>query len=228
LSVKGENLVLFLIFPKREYALAVLMFQSICWSNFMKITEKVIVLALAMFFTAFPACADFTSGSIRQQVSAAIDTKGRLGKYDISIDVRQGEVTLDGQVASLNASRLIEEAARSVPGVREVNNNLYINHSWYVPAQAHLTQRPEPVKPSDSEISADVKNALQREANIDLAGLRIETKNGVVTIDGSRTSFRDIDRILSIALMVDGVEDIKSSMTVGGKPYPFKERRGAD
>lgn len=56
----------------------------------------------------------------------------RQGQYDLSnvtIEVKNGEVTLDGHVDERRAKYAIEDAAESVIGVKDVNNNLRVQRS---------------------------------------------------------------------------------------------------
>ncbi|RIL05988.1 MAG: hypothetical protein DCC75_11235, partial [Proteobacteria bacterium] len=54
--------------------------------------------------------------------------------------------------------------------------------------------------------------ALNAHPEIDISGITVNTRNGVVTISGVRPSHRDRDRILSVALMVEGVREIESEL----------------
>ena len=52
--------------------------------------------------------------------------KAKLNGYDIEIDVRDGAVTLDGSVNSIEQRRAAAKAAGSVPGVTGINNRLRV------------------------------------------------------------------------------------------------------
>jgi len=64
-----------------------------------------------------------------------------------------------------------------------------------------------------------VHQAFARQAGLNTSGLEVTTSSGIVTLRGSRPNFREIDRLLSIALMVEGVREVKSEMTINGKEY---------
>ena len=61
---------------------------------------------------------------IREDVCDRLTRHGRLDATDIQIQVRNGEVTLDGIVDTREAKRMAEDVAESVDGVRDVINHL--------------------------------------------------------------------------------------------------------
>jgi osmotically-inducible protein OsmY len=61
---------------------------------------------------------------IREDICDRLTRHGRIDATDIQIQVRNGEVTLDGAVDSREAKRLAEDVAESVDGVRDVVNHL--------------------------------------------------------------------------------------------------------
>lgn len=67
--------------------------------------------------------------------------------------------------------------------------------------------RPE----SDEAVFAALSLALKREGH-DLSGITYRVKDGVAIFEGRVSNHRVIDAILSTALMVDGVKDIKSDV----------------
>ena len=61
---------------------------------------------------------------IREDICDRLTRHGRLDATDIQIQVRNGEVTLDGIVDTRDAKRMAEDVAESVDGVRDVTNHL--------------------------------------------------------------------------------------------------------
>ena len=53
---------------------------------------------------------------------------GQIDATNLTISVDQGEVTLSGDVQSRWAKRMAEDVADSVPGVRDVNNQIHIQN----------------------------------------------------------------------------------------------------
>jgi osmotically-inducible protein OsmY len=94
---------------------------------------RIAVLSLALLWLA-PACR--TTQSPEQQVDdAAITTKVksklasdvRLATVtNVDVNTTNGVVTLAGQVRDPGEKHAVESAAKTVPGVRDVNNNLQV------------------------------------------------------------------------------------------------------
>jgi len=185
----------------------------------MKITKIITGLFLIFLLSTPQAFALRGSSAIRDEISAELDKLQGLGRYEIDIDARHGVVTLSGQVASPAVKNTIGQIASNTKGVTNVVNDLQINPA-FAPREPRVEGRAMyKTIPTDGDISRRVESALQAESGISLRGLEISSRNGVVTLSGAQPSFRDIDRILSIALMVDGVKDVQSRMTIQGREY---------
>ncbi len=63
---------------------------------------------------------------IQEEVCARLTQHGGIDATDVDVSVENGEVTLSGTVESRVQKRLAEDAAESVPGVRDVHNRLRI------------------------------------------------------------------------------------------------------
>lgn len=132
---------------------------------------------------------------LAEAVREAVLARNDLGSLRLSVTARGDEITLEGTVASDRDRGEIEKTARGVNGVSQVVN--------LVQVQQRMT---------DEEITASVMDALVAKSDITVEGLSVSTKDGVVTIRGTRADHRERDRILSIALNVKGVKDIKSEL----------------
>lgn len=64
---------------------------------------------------------------IYELVCERMSQHGWLDASDISLDVKDGEVTLTGSVSNRSAKRLAEDIADSVYGVRDVHNRLHLS-----------------------------------------------------------------------------------------------------
>jgi hypothetical protein len=63
---------------------------------------------------------------IKEQVSDRLMDDDDIDATDITVDVKNGEVTLTGTVSSREEKRAAEDAAERAPGVREVQNHLRV------------------------------------------------------------------------------------------------------
>lgn len=87
----------------------------------------------------------------------------------IVVDVRDGVVTLNGEVPSLSHKRIAGVLTWWVPGCRDVVNGLA-----EVPAQ----------QDNDDEIADAVRLALAKDPFVNETKMQVRSKDGVVTLDG--------------------------------------------
>ena len=67
---------------------------------------------------------DYNDERIRKNVTERMADDTDLDATDIEVGVRNGAVTLSGSVDSLWDKRRAEDIAKSIPGVRGINNKL--------------------------------------------------------------------------------------------------------
>ena len=75
---------------------------------------------------------------IREEISDRLTDDYSVDASDISIQVKDGEVTLSGTVTTRHQKRRAEDLAESISGVREVTNNIRVSRN--LPAGPGLTQ----------------------------------------------------------------------------------------
>jgi osmotically-inducible protein OsmY len=130
---------------------------------------------------------------IRSQVGDA--------RYNVKVLDRGDVMAIEGEVDSERSKGRILEAASSATAKR-IRDELRI--------------RPGP---SDSQIAENVRGALRNDCP-QLAGrIQVDVRAGVAYLSGDLRSHREVDELLATALMVEGVTDIKSDITLGGRPY---------
>lgn len=66
---------------------------------------------------------------IRDEACDALTRHGHVDATGIRVEVRDGEITLEGTVESRREKRLAEDAVDSLPGVRDVHNRLRVVES---------------------------------------------------------------------------------------------------
>jgi hyperosmotically inducible periplasmic protein len=133
----------------------------------------------------------------------------KLQNYAVSVSSHRGVVTLSGNVGNQKTIEEIEEITLSTSGVHRVINKLVVK------------EFPEPVAPkiaaTDAELYDRLKAALQNEELIKSQSIKFEVEKGIASFSGRAPTHSDSDQILSIALMVDGIKDVKSSIKVRPK-----------
>src|SRR5262249_31545987 len=121
----------------------------------------------------------------------------------INVDTVDGRVTLHGVVASDAEKAGAEKAARSVDGVRTVQNLLQI-----VPAS-----RKEAVKVADGELQKNVEAVLKRDAALEKSSVKVASvHDGVVLLSGKAETLSAHRRALEDARAVPGVKRVSSEI----------------
>jgi len=127
----------------------------------------------------------------------------------------KGTVILKGEVASAAAATLAEEIALKINGVSRVRNQLVVNPQ--LQPQSEIRAMPKFI--DDQTIASQLSQAIVAE-NIFNGGIpEITVSNGHVTLAGDANDFRQIDKALSVALMIEGVTAVSNQMTINGAAY---------
>lgn len=130
-------------------------------------------------------------------VTSALQRYARASDHNIDVIAVNGRVKLEGQVGSERDRAEIVRLVRQVNGVQSIDDNLSLRAAL-----------------PDSAIQESVHQALQHTEGIDMAGLKFDTRNGIVTVSGAVRNHRDIDRVLGVILMVKGVRDARSDVSI--------------
>lgn len=162
------------------------------------------------------------SDAIRDQIISQIDSAGVI--FDrVEINVTHGNVSLDGMVYSEEDLNTVGQLASAVPGVESVVNNLEIvveaeEESESGPrAQLNLNKFNE--FGDDATTSANVKRAIDSLNLSSSKEIIVSVEDGLVCLDGDLENFREIDQILAVSLMAEGVRDIDNQIKIDQKPY---------
>jgi osmotically-inducible protein OsmY len=120
---------------------------------------------------------------------------------DIKIKSKNGEVTLTGTVANNHHKLLAQETVVGLAGVGGVDNELEVKDK-------------SPAENSDEWISAKVKTTLLFHRSVSAVTI-VNTKDGIVTLQGEANSQAQKDLTTEYAKDVEGVKDVKNEMTLG-------------
>ncbi len=148
---------------------------------------------------------------IAREISNKLETEkelGRLQGFDIHLQIADGNVTLQGSVASRKQQGLVLDATRQVRGVVEVINELEI--------QPKDNNR-------DCEIAdeiADVLSEHKRSGRLRGFRIKVEVVDGVVTMDGEVANEGQMNLALKSAHSVPGVRDIINNLSDRGTAEP--------
>lgn len=133
-----------------------------------------------------------------------------LNPFTIGVEVTNGKATLTGTVENDIERDLAEELAKGVDGVKEVDNEITIDPEVQRNPKGNSFYR----KMEDANITARVKLRFLMEKNIHGLKIHVETKNGVVSLDGNVNSEIEADLARQIALNTEGVTDVKNNLEV--------------
>jgi osmotically-inducible protein OsmY len=107
---------------------------------------------------------------LKQDIINALLYDPATDSYEITPEVNQGAVTLEGTVESWQEKKLAGDVTRSVRGVMEVKNNIQIDY---------------PERRADNEIEADIKRRLKNDVWVDEALINVNSEGGDVTLTGT-------------------------------------------
>ena len=119
---------------------------------------------------------------------------------DITIQSKDGAVTLTGTVSEESHKSLAQETVAGLPGVKSVDNRLEVKGT-------------PPAANSDAWITAKVKTMLLFHRSVS-AMTEVNTTDGIVTLQGKATSQAQKDLTTEYAKDVEGVKDVKNEMTI--------------
>ena len=140
-----------------------------------------------------------------------------LNSFDIATDVENGIVRLDGSVESEIERDLAGEIAKSIDGVRGVDNRLTVDDSSARTAPASDAGREAQGFRQvviDATLTARIKSKLL--ANGDVSGLSVDvdSSGGNVILSGTVDSEEEKELIASIAINTEGATSVNNLLVV--------------
>lgn len=135
------------------------------------------------------------NAALANRVDQALANAKDVTGYNIAIKASGTTITLNGS-ATKNAdkSRIIE-IVHSVSGVTDVVDEISV-----------------PVL-TDAELERNLRAALAANPDLTLDDTQISVRDGVAYFSGPQRNHRDLDALLSNALMVPGIKGVESSLT---------------
>lgn len=115
----------------------------------------------------------------------------------ITASVRDGIVTLEGEVTWNYQRESAEYAIRRLAGVVDVNSRIHL--------------KPQV---SATEVKMKVEAALRRQATADANSIRVETAGGKVTLSGEASSWKSLKDAAQAAWAAPGVTEVVDHMKV--------------
>lgn len=192
-----------------------------------KVTTAATLIALAFAGPTGASAADgtkTTTESVKTTVSDSwITSKTKIALFAdsrapgsaVSVETKNGMVSLRGKVENAAEKQAAEEIARGIDGVRGVRNELQV-----VPGTAKKL-----VDVKDDEITTQVKTRLGKDTK--LKSVDVRTDNGVVTLTGRLPNITDSARASQMAREVPGVRSVRNDTTYDNPKVSLESDRPA-
>lgn len=138
------------------------------------------------------------SGAQVRRIMAAVRAGMLNTAYELKVSTDDQGYVLHGRAPTqADVARINEIVRREAPG--------YLVRSMIVAGSQFF---------SDQDIKARLLQALRANPEIDVSEVHLEVKDGVVSFGGTFRNHLEIDRILTVAVMVEGVRDVQSTAIV--------------
>lgn len=155
-----------------------------------------------------PTPAENSDEWIKIKIKTSLLFKRNVSGINTEVIVKDGIVTLKGEVDSQAQKDLAGEYVKDIDGVKEVNNEMTIAS---VPVKPKQTMGE---KIDDASITAQVKIALLWHRSTSALKTGVVTNNGVVTISGTTSNEAGKDMVAKVASDVNGVTEVVNNMTI--------------
>jgi osmotically-inducible protein OsmY len=150
---------------------------------------------------SMPVQASKMDNSIESSAKKSYVFQTYLKADDIKVKSEDGVVSLTGTVSEESHKSLAQETVADIPGVKSVNNMLEVKGE-------------SPAEMSDAWITAKVKTIFLFHRNVS-AMTEVDTKAGIVTLQGKAANEAQKDLTTEYAKDVEGVKGVNNEMTVG-------------
>jgi osmotically-inducible protein OsmY len=147
---------------------------------------------------------------IRQDIQFDISSDYLLKDKPVQFGVKDGVVTLTGQVSTWYEKNHAKELASRVPGVKEVLNEVTVE--WYA-------------RYTDQALRDQIKDHLMSNSETRFVAdlIQVNVKNGEAKLTGDVNSWAERREAGRVALVTNGIKVVDNRLTVVGVDYPWDE-----
>lgn len=127
---------------------------------------------------------------------------------NIEVEARDGVVTLKGQAQDADAKQIAGSLASNTDGVTDVNNLISVSarDTETIKAQAQASGVREEL--SDTWITSKVKSSLIYSRNLDGLNIKVDTREGMVSLNGVVANYAEKQLAVEIARNIRGVKGV--------------------
>lgn len=144
-----------------------------------------------------PVTSQRSDAQIGEAVANVFQANVTVPTGKIKIMVRDGWITLDGEVPIWHQKQAAEAAIAALPGVKGISNNIMIS--------AH---------PSVSDVESKILEAFRRRALLDAKDIKVTTSEGTVTLEGEVHSWQERQQAETAAWQAPGVSQVVDNLRV--------------
>lgn len=178
--------------------------------NKLKVQNYIFALVISSFCVSPVVATDKDSDHWKEsRINSMISSNEVLEGYSIEAEVKDDRATLDGIVALDTQKDLANAIARSVTGIKKVDNNIEVKKGQVRGESASIAQS---VK--DATTTAKVKSKLLWSRSLSGTDISVETNNHVLTLGGAVNSAAEKDLAERVALKTSGVHKVNNTITV--------------
>lgn len=128
----------------------------------------------------------------------------------IDVDSKDGVVTLKGRATSPEAKELAGRLASNTDGAITVNNLISLSAEDSIASKVQPPSSSPVEQLSDAWITGKVKSSLIYSRNLDGLNIKVETKEGLVTLNGIVANSADKELAVEIARNIRGVKAVNA------------------
>lgn len=136
-----------------------------------------------------------TDEQVRKDVEYALLADPATDSYEVTVKVNDGTAVLSGTVDSWQERELVRRVAKTVHGVREIDDRIKVSHKMNRP---------------DHELRAEIMERLRWDALVDAHLVNVEVKDSVVRLSGTVGSLSE-KRRARLDAWVAGVTTVDAS-----------------
>lgn len=166
-----------------------------------------------------------TDAGITTNVKTTMAVDDNVKAYQIDVDTRNGVVTLSGQVDTSAAKMQAVQIARTTEGVRDVIDQIEVTETaatgGVLEGARELGDRAGDAANragaavSDAAITSGVKAKLLADGTVSGLNIDVDTRAGVVVLNGTVSSRAEADRAVMLARNTEGVDHVVDNLKVG-------------